>query len=69
MDSRPQMGPGGTRRLDTIFNLGLLSEDSIAEPNGPAQARRANDAGMTTAARTRRCLEPDGWALRLRSWD
>ena len=27
------MGPGGTRRLDTIFNLGLLSEDSIMEPN------------------------------------
>src|SRR5512142_2393094 len=30
-------------------------------PNGPAQAGRGNDVGMQTEARSRPCLQPDGW--------
>ena len=31
--------------------------------NVPAQARRGNGARLRTQARTRRCLEPDGWTI------
>ena len=33
-------------------------------PNVPAQVRRAKDVRLPTETRSRRCLQPDGWAVR-----
>ena len=42
------------------FESRLLMARRVS-PNGPAQARRADDFRLPTPALTRRCLKPHGW--------
>jgi hypothetical protein len=43
----------------------------VVPPNDPAQAGRASDVRLLTDARSRPCLQPDGWAGQrlLSAWD
>src|SRR5439155_26180148 len=44
-----------------LWNARIIAR--FAMPNAPAQARQGSGVRLSTETRTRRCLQPDGWAI------